>query len=655
MKNSRGITLIALIITIIVMIILVGVTINVAVNSGLFGKSSEAAKEAEKHSILEQMISAMVLDDNGNINVKETYDAIEEMLGEQGMTITAVNPSEVTSSTTSVILEVQGKRGTYTYSITSNGIEIVEKGITVSISPSSITVGGTATLSVTKTGISTETSVTYTSSDTSVATVSGTTVAGVAEGTTTCTEGGKTYTATCTVTVRTAGQNPWLGYGLTTEDIEFYTEGDTKGVYYADVSPFDTSEDMIIIFGDDGSLYATGWGYMDSETVEAIMGSMMTISETNTLTVTPAQEMVIGFTMNTQNNNKRITVTYNGTPIGNLPLVTNQTQAYEIIAEAYSEYFRVRDVNITNHTVTIAGLTDEGITDVVTNNTITIPDSITLNYAGTNTNFYVTKIGKNAFYKLSGTDIDEDTTASDLITSIVFNNVTHLTEIDIAAFSYLTNVSNSITLPNSITTIGGSAFYQVGKNAVNGISISMPQSITTIGASAFHESGITSLEFTGTQLTELGSGTFADCTKLSYVKIPSSVTSIDEAFNNCTSLTTIDFSNASGLLTIEDNAFSNLPLASLDLSGATSLTTIKSSAFYSSTDFATSENMVTIAIPSTVTQIGDNAFGKVSVGLYDNDYLKLDIRGNSTLISYYNAHTGDSHFWGVPRSNIITQ
>ena len=50
MKNSRGITLIALIITIIVMIILVGVTINVAVNSGLFGKSSEAAKEAEKQS-----------------------------------------------------------------------------------------------------------------------------------------------------------------------------------------------------------------------------------------------------------------------------------------------------------------------------------------------------------------------------------------------------------------------------------------------------------------------------------------------------------------------------------------------------------------------------------------------------------------------------
>ena len=36
LKNKKGITLIALIITIIVMLILVGVTINVALNGGLF-------------------------------------------------------------------------------------------------------------------------------------------------------------------------------------------------------------------------------------------------------------------------------------------------------------------------------------------------------------------------------------------------------------------------------------------------------------------------------------------------------------------------------------------------------------------------------------------------------------------------------------------
>ena len=47
MRKTKGITLIALVITIIVMIILVGVTINIAVNSGLFDKSREAKEQTQ--------------------------------------------------------------------------------------------------------------------------------------------------------------------------------------------------------------------------------------------------------------------------------------------------------------------------------------------------------------------------------------------------------------------------------------------------------------------------------------------------------------------------------------------------------------------------------------------------------------------------------
>ena len=57
--NSKGITLIALIITIIVMLILVGVTVTTALNGGLIGKAKEAVsktKEAEKE---EQRAMAM--------------------------------------------------------------------------------------------------------------------------------------------------------------------------------------------------------------------------------------------------------------------------------------------------------------------------------------------------------------------------------------------------------------------------------------------------------------------------------------------------------------------------------------------------------------------------------------------------------------------
>lgn len=45
MKQNKGITLIALVITIIVMLILVAVTINLVINGGLFGYAKEAIEE----------------------------------------------------------------------------------------------------------------------------------------------------------------------------------------------------------------------------------------------------------------------------------------------------------------------------------------------------------------------------------------------------------------------------------------------------------------------------------------------------------------------------------------------------------------------------------------------------------------------------------
>ena len=58
-KTSKGITLIALVITIIVMLILVGVTINVATSGGLFDTARDAASkttyDAEKTEILDYM------------------------------------------------------------------------------------------------------------------------------------------------------------------------------------------------------------------------------------------------------------------------------------------------------------------------------------------------------------------------------------------------------------------------------------------------------------------------------------------------------------------------------------------------------------------------------------------------------------------------
>ena len=58
MKNQKGITLIALIITIIVMLILVAVTINVALNGGIFTKAKDATLKTEIAQIQEQLLIA---------------------------------------------------------------------------------------------------------------------------------------------------------------------------------------------------------------------------------------------------------------------------------------------------------------------------------------------------------------------------------------------------------------------------------------------------------------------------------------------------------------------------------------------------------------------------------------------------------------------
>ena len=48
MKEQKGITLVALVITIIVMLILVGVSITVALNGGLFNTAKDAANNTQE-------------------------------------------------------------------------------------------------------------------------------------------------------------------------------------------------------------------------------------------------------------------------------------------------------------------------------------------------------------------------------------------------------------------------------------------------------------------------------------------------------------------------------------------------------------------------------------------------------------------------------
>ena len=93
-----------------------------------------------------------------------------------------------------------------------------------------------------------------------------------------------------------------------------------------------------------------------------------------------------------------------------------------------------------------------------------------------------------------------------------------------------------LVIPNSVTSIGYSAFY----NCSSLTSVTIPNSVTSIGDWTFNKcSGLTSVTI-GNSVTSIGDYAFASCSGLTSIEIPSSVTSIGSyAFYGCSGLTSV--------------------------------------------------------------------------------------------------------------------
>jgi hypothetical protein len=275
---------------------------------------------------------------------------------------------------------------------------------------------------------------------------------------------------------------------------------------------------------------------------------------------------------------------------------------------------------------------------------ITIPDS-------------VTTIGRDAFANCSALETVNFNAVNcadfydyyDYKRTLVFYN-TNISTINIgdevkripAYFAKSLNQLTNITIPNSVTTIGASAFY--GCTSIDGVTI--PKSVTAIGKDAFNCTGITYVNITDiaawckinfdnyteypyyntsnplsiahhlyvngsevinlvipNSVTFINRDAFMGCNGLISLTIPNSVTSIGSyAFARCSGLTNVSIPNS--VTSIETYAFSGSGLTNVTI--PYSITTINDYVFSGCT------NLINVKLPKTLKSIGNYAFSGCS-------------------------------------------
>ena len=170
---------------------------------------------------------------------------------------------------------------------------------------------------------------------------------------------------------------------------------------------------------------------------------------------------------------------------------------------------------------------------------------------------------------------------------------------DSECFNYCTSLT-SITIPSSVTSLGGSCF-----NGCTGLtSITIPSSVTSLGDLCF--ASCTSLDSIAipSSVTSLGEGCFYGCDCLKAITIPSSVTSLgDGCFEGCTSLDSIAI--PSSVTSLGYDCFSSC-------SSLTSITIPSSVTSLGNYCFSWCTSLTSITIPSSVTSLGNECFSSCS-------------------------------------------
>lgn len=193
-------------------------------------------------------------------------------------------------------------------------------------------------------------------------------------------------------------------------------------------------------------------------------------------------------------------------------------------------------------------------------------------------------------------------------TSFNFGKCTGVTEVP--AEEFIAAQMTSITLPDSITTIGNQAFYNCANLATitsGSNANTLPSRLTTVGTNAFEKcSALTTIIIPDTvdkNSIQHATSIFANCTSLNSVTIGANIANIpDSAFLNSGSTEmgmTVTIKSGSKLEKVGQKAFSGTKITAIDFSNCSALGTFGANAFEGS-------ELKSLVLPDAVTNTGNN-------------------------------------------------